>query len=111
MGASLSSHVYQFKVDEIFQDIPQCVGIADDIVIFGYSDQDHDATLYYSVLDRARNVGMKFNHDKCAFKRDSISFYGVTLIAEGVKPEPRKIDAIKIFQNLGQWHCYSCSQV
>ena len=38
MGASLSSDVYQFKVDEIFQDIPQCEGIANDIVIFGYND-------------------------------------------------------------------------
>ena len=56
MGASLSSDVYQFKIDEIFQDIPQCVGIADDIVIFGYSDQDHGATLY-SVLDRAVRLG------------------------------------------------------
>ena len=94
VGASLSSDVYQFKVDEIFEDIPQCVGIADDIVIFGYSGQDHDAALY-SVLDRAHKVGMKFNPDKCAFKRDSISFYGVTLSAEVVKPDPRKIDAIK----------------
>ena len=67
MGASLSSDLYQYKVDEIFQDVPQCVGIADDIVILGYSDQDHDATLY-SVLNRARDVGMKFNPDKCAFK-------------------------------------------
>ena len=48
MGASLSSDVYQCKVDEIFQDIPQCVGIADDIEIFGYND--HDSTLY-SLLD------------------------------------------------------------
>ena len=46
MGASLSSDIYQYKVDEIFEDIPQCVGIADDIMSFGYSDQDHDATLY-----------------------------------------------------------------
>ena len=38
---------------------------------------------------------MKFNPDKCAFKRDSINFYGVTLSAEGVKPDPRKINAIK----------------
>ena len=34
MGASLSSDVYQFKIDKIFEDISQCVGIADDIVIF-----------------------------------------------------------------------------
>ena len=94
MGASLSSDVYQFKINEIFEDIPQCVGISDDIVIFGYNDHDHDATLY-SVLDRTHKFGMKFNPDKCAFKRDSISFYGVTLSAEGVKPDPRKIDAIQ----------------
>ena len=94
MGASLSSDVYQFKIDEIFEDIPQCVGIADDIVIFGYNDHDHDQTLY-TVLDRAHKVGMKFNPDKCTFKRDNISFYGVTLSADGVKPDPRKIEAIR----------------
>ena len=45
MGASLSSDVYQFKIDEIFEEIPQCVGIADDTVIYGHNDHDHDATL------------------------------------------------------------------
>ena len=94
MGASLSFDVYQYKVDEIFEDIPQCVGITDDIVIFGYNDQDHDSTLY-SVLDRAHDVGMKSNPDKCAVKRDGISFYGITLSSERVKPDPRKTDAIK----------------
>ena len=94
MGASLSSDVYQYKVDKIFEDIAQCEGIADHIVIFGYDDSDHDTTLY-AVLDRARDVGMKFNPDKCAFKRDNISFYRVTLSADGVKPDPRKIKAIR----------------
>ena len=94
MGASLSSDVYQFKIDEIFEDISQCVGIADDIVIFGYDVHDHDRILY-TVLDRAHKVGMKFNPDKCTFKRDSISFYGVTISADGVKPDHRKIEAIR----------------
>ena len=94
MGASLSSDVYQFKVDEIFQDIAQCEGIADDIIIFGHNDDDHDQTLY-AVLDRAREVGMRFNLDKCIFKQDSISFYGVTLSKHGVKPDPRKVQAVK----------------
>ena len=93
-GASLSSDVYQYKVDKIFEGIPQCVGIADDIIIFGHNDHDHDATLY-SVLDRACGVGMRFNPEKCIFKHDSISFYGVTLSSDGVKPDPKKIEAIK----------------
>ena len=63
-------------------------------VIFGYGDHDHDTTLY-SVLNRARDVSMRFNPNKCAFKQDSISFYGVTLSSEGVKPDPRNIEAIK----------------
>ena len=94
MGASLSSDVYQFKVDEIFQDIAQCEGIADDIIIFGHNDDDHDQTLY-AVLDRAREVGMRFNPDKCIFKQDSISFYGMTLRKHGVRPDPRKVQAVK----------------
>ena len=94
MGASLSSDVYQYKVDEIFEDIAQCECIADDIVIFGYNYSDHDSTLF-AVLDRAREVSMKFNLEKCIFKQDSISFYGVTLSKDGVKPDPRKIEAIR----------------
>ena len=94
MDASLSSDVYQYKVDEIFQDITQCEGIADDTVIFGHDDEDHNNTLF-AMLDWTRQVGMKFNPDKCKFKQDSISFYGVTLSKDGVKPDPRKVEAIK----------------
>ena len=61
---------------------------------FGYGDSNHDDTLY-SVLDRAHDVGTHFNPEKCIFKQDSISFYGVTLSSEGMKPDPKKIDAIK----------------
>ena len=61
MSASFSSDVYQYKVDEIFQGIPKCVGIADDIVIFGYRDNDHDEILY-SVLDRHRLSRYKVYH-------------------------------------------------
>ena len=40
-------------------------------------------------------MGMRFNPDKWFFRQDSISFYGVTLSSEGVRPDPRKIEAIK----------------
>ena len=37
---------------------------------------------------------MRFHPKKCIFKQDSISFYGVALSKDGVKPDPRKIEAI-----------------
>ena len=93
-----------------FQDIAQCEGIADGIVIFGENDDDHDHTLY-AVLDWAREVGMKFNPDKCIFKQDSTSFYGITLSKDGVKPDPRKIQALNNCQSLRQKLSYSPSWV
>ena len=38
---------------------------------------------------------MWLNPDKCTYKQDSISFYSITLSAEGVRSDQRKIDAIK----------------
>ena len=73
MSASLSSDIYQYKVDKIFQDISQCVGIVDDIMIFGYSDQDHDATLY-SVLDRAFDVGINSTQINVHSKETALVF-------------------------------------
>ena len=68
------------------------MGIADNIVIFDYADADHDKDFIQCL--RTRDVGMHFNPDKCIFKHDNISFYGITLSLEGVKPDPKKIEAI-----------------
>ena len=37
MGASLSSDVYQYKVDDHLEHIENCVAIADDIIAFGFN--------------------------------------------------------------------------
>ena len=62
MGASLSSDVYQYKVDSHLEGIKNCMAIADDIIIFGFKSDgtDHDSTVR-QVLDKAKAVGMKFN--------------------------------------------------
>ena len=47
MGASLSSNVYQYKVDGHLEEIRQCVAIADGIIIYGYNADgtDHDNSM------------------------------------------------------------------
>ena len=67
MGNSLSSDCFQYKMDQIFGPIAQYCSIADDIVIYGYSEEDHDQVLF-QVLDTAKHEGLRFNPDKCIFK-------------------------------------------
>ena len=72
MGASLSSDVYQYKVDGHLEHIENCVAITDDIIIFGFNPDgtDHDMTVR-QVMNKAKEVSMRFNPTKCQFKRTS----------------------------------------
>ena len=70
MGASLSSDIYQYKVDGPLEGIKNCMAIADDIIIFSFNENgvDHDKTVI-EVLEKARSVGMRCNPAKCQFKQ------------------------------------------
>ena len=55
MGASLSSDVYQHKVDGHLEHIENCVAITDDIIAFGFKSDgsDHDA-IVRQIMNKAR---------------------------------------------------------
>ena len=95
MGASLSSDIYQYKVDGHLEHIRNCVAIADDIIAFGFNSDgmDHDATVR-QIIDKAKQVGMRFNPAKCQFKCDEVKFFGMVLNRQGVIPDPGKIEAL-----------------
>ena len=44
-GAKMSQDVFQLRMDAILEQCPGVIGIHDDIVIFGTSNEDHDANL------------------------------------------------------------------
>ena len=96
MGASLSSNVYQYKVDSHLENIQNCMAIADYIIMFGFKDDDsdHDKTVR-QVLDKAKSVGMRFNPNKCQFRKESVKFFGLILSRHGVSPDPSKKEALK----------------
>ena len=95
MGASLSSDVYQYKVDGHLEHIRNCVAIMDDIIIFGFSPDgtDHDM-IVRQVMNKAKEVSMRFNPSKCQFKRTEVKFFGMVLNRQGVVPDPAKIEAL-----------------
>ena len=93
IGSSLSSNCFQYKMDHIFGPIEHCCGIADDLIIYGYTLDDHDRVLF-TVLDTAKQVGLKFNPDKCIFKCTQIPFFEMLIGANSIRPDPKKIKAL-----------------
>ena len=45
MGSIVAQDVFQRKLDAIFPDVPGVTGIADDMIIYGRSDLEHDKHL------------------------------------------------------------------
>ena len=96
MGACLSSEIYQYKVDGHLDGIENCTAIADDIIMYGFKedDSDHDETVV-KVMEMAKRVGMRFNPSKCQFKLKQVKFFGLILTCDGIVPDPSKIMALK----------------
>ena len=71
MGSSLSSDVYQYKVDGLLEGIKNCTAIANDIIMYGFKEDgsDHDITVKM-VLEKAKSIGMWFNPSKCQFRKN-----------------------------------------
>ena len=78
--------MFQRKMNEIFKDIPNVFGIADDILVAGYETdgKDHDEKLQ-RVLQRCRQVNLKLNKDKCQYRCTSVPFFGKIISWNGVK--------------------------
>ena len=79
--------------EETFGDIQGVHFIADDLIIAARDDQEHDGILH-RVLSRARDKGVKFNSEKVQFKIGQIEYMSNLVSPEGLKPGPKKIEAI-----------------
>ena len=81
-------------MDVNFQDInPTTNIIADDMMIHGQDDSEHDRHLL-QVLNKCREIGLKLNPDKCEFRQTSVAFYGNVVLDQGLRPDPKKVDII-----------------
>ena len=96
MGASLSSDVYQYKVDGHLEGTDHCVVIADDIIIYGFDSggTDHNQTVR-QVMKKAQEVGMCFDPTKCQFRKGEVKLFGMMLTRQGMVPDPTKIEALR----------------
>ena len=89
-----AQYFFQFYMDLHFDGINETTNIiADDVVIHGETDGQHDRHLL-QVLNKCREIGLKLNPDKCVFGETSVPFYGNIISNQGLKPDPKKVDVI-----------------
>ena len=92
-GLKTSQDTFQKAMDDVLQDLPGIVSIADDITVYGSDDQVHDKNLHL-LMERAREKGLVFNPNKCFIRKTEIPFFGNIYSATGVRPDPAKVQAI-----------------
>ena len=69
-------------------------GIADDMIIHGRSDLEHDKHLI-NFLEVCRKNTLTLNPDKMQFRFLQVSFFGHQWSAKGLSPDPKKISVVK----------------
>ena len=92
-GAKMSQDVFQMKMDLIMERCPGVISIHDDIVVYGVSEEDHDANLV-NLLNVAQIEGLVLNSKKLELKRPRVSFFGAEYSTDGMHPCPKKIQGI-----------------
>ena len=93
-GLVMSQDVYQSRIDQIVEQCPGVVGIADDMVVYGQSEKEHDRNLH-KLMKVAKKSGLVFNSRKCEIKQPEIRFFGHVYDENGARPDPKKVEDIR----------------
>ena len=83
-------------MDQILGQCKGVIGIADDIIIHGKDNEEHDRQLHkFMIMRVATEHGLVLNKRKCEVKKDSVKFFGCVYDKHGAHPDPAKVSAIK----------------
>ena len=92
-GLVCSQDIFQKKMDQILEECQGCIGIADNITVHGWTEAEHDAHLQ-DLMRVAHKYDLVFNPQKTHMKAQAINFFGCLYDANGVHPDPGKVNAV-----------------
>ena len=86
--------IFQRKMYELFQGLPNVFDSTDNILIVGFTELDRDNyETVVKVLAICRKVSLKLNKAKC-LRCTSIPFFGEVISQNGVSPDPKKVQVL-----------------
>ena len=74
----------------------QCLIYIDDILVYSANFSEHLVRLR-NVLQRIKNAGLRLNVSKCRFAQAKVQYLGHVVSAQGVEPDPAKIQAVATY--------------
>lgn len=96
-GVNCAPELFQNLMETILAECENTVVYIDDIVMFGSTEEEHDAAVKQT-LAVLNSYGILLNDHKCKFKQTEILFMGHKLSPEGVSPAEQKVKSILQFR-------------
>ena len=93
MGTVVAQDIFQSKLDSIFIGMEGVTGIADDMVIAGRDEMEHDRN-FLAFMEKCMNNNLTLNSEKIQFKQSQVSFYGHCWLKQGISLDPKKTEAL-----------------
>ena len=93
MGTVVAQDIFQSKLDSIFIGMEGVTGIADDMVIAGRDEMEHDRN-FLAFMKKCMSNNLTLNSEKIQFKQSQVSFYGHCWSKHRISPDPKKIQAL-----------------
>ena len=94
MDTVVAQDIFQSKLDAIFIGMEGVTGIADDMIIAGKDEMEHDRN-FLAFMEKCMENNLTLNSEKIQFKQSQVSFYGHIWSKHSISPDPKKIQALK----------------
>ncbi|XP_058828493.1 uncharacterized protein K02A2.6-like [Topomyia yanbarensis] len=94
-GVKAAPGAFQQLVDTMLAGLKHTCGYIDDIIVGGENEEEHWRNLQ-ALFQRLQEFGFTVRLEKCSFGRSQIKYLGHLLDQHGIRPDPSKIEAIKL---------------
>ncbi|XP_046141430.1 uncharacterized protein LOC123987739 [Osmia bicornis bicornis] len=95
-GLKNAPPTFQRVMNRVTSGLENVLVFIDDMIVFSSSLREHEIKVK-KLFDRLREYGLTLQTNKCEFLRKEVAYLGHILSADGVKPDPRKLHAVKNF--------------
>lgn len=110
MGIKSAQGELNAALAPLFRNIPDAHLIHDDLVVASSNITEHIKALD-DCFAAIQKEGLTLNEEKCHFCMNEITFWGMILSAEGVRPDPEKVkalDGLERPRNKDELHSFIC---